>query len=452
MPVGNVEVSRDIGAGFAELSIPVIAPSMKIPGIYSLDLDGAVRYEKYVGTNSAIVPKASFVLRPIQDIAIRGTFSGSFNAPNLIETDGPPSQGFTGAVNLGAGFTEQANVVTTSNPNLGPIRTDTYSAGIVLSPHQIPGLTISGDFFHAEEHGLITTDPAPATTILQDANANGAASVYNSFLHYGSPTGPTGVFSGVPGKYLAGVAADYFVDTSLINGTVFRESLVDATINYDHDFGPKFGGITLGANLTYYLQAKGNEAPGDKSFDQIGLYLGDSFGDNAYTPAYKIAPYAEYRYGGASISALGNYIPTSRDGDYIDPRDRAGDYTVYNNATAYGLPHGALPKIRDYFTINMTASYEFGLNKPTPGAPATASKEGKDGKGGGDMSKDSSKEVAKKMMALNLLDGLKLTFGVNNVTNAKPANILLSPDFDNTDASIYDPFQRYYYIVVSKKF
>ena len=55
-------------------------------------------------------------------------------------------------------------------------------------------------------------------------------------------------------------------------------------------------------------------------------------------------------------------------------------------------------------------------------------------------------------MALNLLDGLKLTFGINNVTNARPPFIGTSADSDNTDAAIYDPYQRYYYFVISKKF
>ncbi len=443
VPVADVEVGRDIEAGYAEISVPVISPSMKVPGIYSLDLDGAVRYEKYEDVNSAITPKASFVLRPTLDVAIRGTFSGSFNAPNLIETSGPAVAGFTTATNLGAGFTEQGNSIGTSNPNLGPTRSYTYSAGLVVSPHWVPGLTISADFFHVEEEGIIAS-PASGVQILQDANTLGSASPYNQFIHFGSPTGPN-LTSTTPGQ-IQGNAADYFVVTSIENGLDFRESTVDFNFNYDHDFGPKFGGITLGVNGTYYLQAKGNDAIGGKNFDFIGLYLGADFGDNDFTPQYKLAPYVEYRYGGLSVSGLGNYIPSLRDGDYLgDASDRAGDYTTYE--------HFNLPKIRDYFTINSTISYEFGLNKPTPGAPATASKEGKDAKGGGD-AKDmgSSKEVAKKMMALNLLDGLKLTFGVNNITNAKPAQILISPDFDNTDASIYDPFQRYYYIVVSKKF
>ena len=447
VPVGDVEVGRDIGAGYAEVSIPVISPTMKVPGVYSLDIDGAGRYEKYEGTNSAVTPKVSFVFRPIIDVALRGTYSKSFNAPNLIETNGPVVAGFTNLTNLGAGFQEQASSEAFSNPNLGPVRADTFSAGIVISPHQVPGLTISGDFFHVEQEGIISGG-ASSTTILQSVNALGAASPYNNQVHFGSFTGPSiapGTAAG-PNGFIAGNASNYFIQTTLNNNNVFREAGVDFTFNYDHDFGPKFGGVTVGLNGTYYFQSKTNETKGGKLFDEVGTYFGDDAGiSGGYTPDYKLVPYVEYRYGGASVTALMNYIPSLRDIDFLnDPADRAGNYTSYE--------HFNLPKIRDYYDIDMTINYEFGLNKATPGAVAPSPKDGKDGKGGGDISKDTSKEIAKKMMAINLLDGLKITFGVNNITNARPPLIALSPDSDNTDTAIYDPFQRYFYFVISKKF
>ena len=458
VPTSDVEVSRGIEAGYAEVSIPVISPSMKVPGIYSIDLDGAGRYEKYEGTNSAITPKVSFVYRPIVDVALRGTFSGAFIAPNLIETKGPPSVGFTSLTNLGAGYDEQANAMGTSNPNLGPTRSNTWSAGLVISPQKVPGLTVSADFFHVEEEGIIGSN-ADSLQILTDANTLGAASPYASLIHYGSFTGPGISPTAVkgPNGYIAGSAANYFIDTTLVNATTFRESTVDITLNYDHDFGPKVGEATVGINGTYYLQAKGNLAPGQPNFDQIGLYLSDTVGvDGTYTPQYKLAPYVGYRYGGASVEALGNYLPSMRDGDFaafggnnID--ERKGDYTL-NGGLFGGGAGGNLPKIRDYFIINTTLSYEFGLNKPNPAAPAPAPTASKDGKGGG-KEVVSSQQMAKQMTTFKLLDGLKLTFGVNNITNAKPPTTSFeSPDSDNTDATIYDPFQRYYYFVVSKKF
>lgn len=437
VPVADVEVGRDIEAAFLELSIPVVSPAMKIPGVYSFDIDSAARYEHYQGTGDNVTPKVSFVYRPIVDVALRGTYSKAFRAPNLIETNGPPGSGFTALTNLGAGYNEQANVISSSNPALGPERSDTWSGGIVISPHQVPGLTISGDFFHVEERNIITSG-VPSSTILLSANALGSASPYNSLIHVGSQTGPN-LTSTAPNQ-IRGNASNFFIITQPANNSNIRESGVDFTINYDHDFGPKFGGITLGLNGTYYFQFKVNDAKGLPEYDEVGLYLGGIGG--SYVPDYKLVPYVEYRYGGASISALANYIPSLRDGDFLDSGpNRAGNYTQ-NDGSAN------LPKIRDYFDIDMTVSYEFGLNKPKTDAPMPAPKDGKDG----GKTVMTSKDTAKKMMSLNLLDGLKLTFGVNNITNARPPKINASPDSSNSDVAIYDPFQRYYYFVVSKKF
>ena len=439
VPVSDVQVSRGIEAAFLEVSIPIVSPTMKIPGVYSFDIDAAGRYEHYEGTGDNVVPKVSFVYRPIQDVALRGTYAKSFRAPNLIETNGPASSGFTALTNLGAGFSEQANVISSNNPLLGPERTDTWDAGIVISPHQIPGLTISGDFFHVEERNIITNG-VPAATILASVNSLGQASPYANLLRVGSQTGPafTNAAGGAPGAYIAGNASNFYILTNPVNSSNLRESGVDFTINYDHDFG-KFGGATIGLNGTYYLQYKVNDFKDGPMYDQVGLYLGGIGGN--YVPDYKLVPYASYRFGGASVTALMNYIPSMRDGASFDNSDRAGSYTTYNQ--------GNYPKIRDYYEIDMTVSYEFGLNKPKEmAAPAPAPKDGKDG----GKQVVTSREEARKMMNFNLLDGLKLTFGVNNITNARPPQINDSPDSSNSDVAIYDPYQRYYYFVVSKKF
>jgi iron complex outermembrane receptor protein len=437
-PVANIEVGRGIQAAYAEMSLPVVSPAMKVPGIYSIDLDGAGRYEKYAGTVSDTTPKVSFIYRPVLDVALRGTYSKAFVAPNEVETHGPSTYGYTSPVDLGAGYLEQSNAVNTSSPSLGPARADTWSGGIVISPHKVPGLTLTGDFFHVEEQGIIGESVNPLTVLLE-GNFFGSASPYNKLLHYGSASGPN-LTSSRPGQ-ITGNALDYFVVTSLGNSTNLRESGVDFSLNYDHDFGPKFGGMTLGLNGTYYLQYKETQSAGGPDADVIGLYLGETIGDSTYTPQYKLAPYAEYRYGGVTFSALGNYVPSLREGDFLDAIvDRRGSYTTQFE--------GNLPKIRDYFDINVTLSYEFGLGKPVGVAPNTSG----DGKDAKQKAADDRERLAQQMAHIRLLGGVKVSLGVNNVTNGKPASIPDAPDASNTDAAIYDPFQRYYYFVISKKF
>ena len=84
-----------------------------------------------------------------------------------------------------------------------------------------------------------------------------------------------------------------------------------------------------------------------------------------------------------------------------------------------------------------------------------SSLDGKDGKGGGDgkaMVGQSKAPILGTDSPLRFLDGLKLSFGIEDVTNSKPPIINSSPDGSNIDASLYDPLQRQYYFEITKKF
>ncbi len=442
VPVPEINRGRDIYAAYAEVSVPVISPTMKIPGVYSLDLDGAGRMEKYEGINSSFVPKVSFVYRPIEDVAVRGTFSKSFIAPTLLNLYGPVSQGFSNSVDLGAGA-EQANEEGGSNSKLAPSTADTYSVGIVLSPKQVPGLTLSADFFHVEQKNAVTA--LSDNFALASVNLFGAASPVARLIHYGSFTGPTGFYPGgsapsaTSAGYIAGNAGSYYFVNGLQNQGLARLGGIDFNANYARDFG-KFGGVTIGINGVYYLQYKLEDLAGESAYDTIGYYLSQA----NEVPQYKLAPYVEYRLGGFKASALMNYTPSVRD--------------THDNGNPAGLPielyqgpakDGYNPKIRDYYTVDLLFAYTFGMNKPEAAPmPAPAPKDGKDGG-----KQVVSKEVAKKMATSPMwLDGLSLGFGINNVTNARPPRIVDSPDATNTDAALYDPYQRLYYFTVEKKF
>ena len=441
---GDIDVGRDVWAGFAELSLPVAGPAMKIPGLYSLDLNAAVRYEKYDPGDSAWVPKIGFVLRPIADFALRGTFSKSFITPNLYETNGPTTTGSSGGVDLGAGY-EYAQEENGANPRLGNSRADTYTAGIVISPRQVPGLTLNGDFFHVEQMAGIGA--VPDVEIITSVNKLGPASPFAGLVHKGSFTGP-GVTA--PGQ-LEGNLPLYYVNDSLTNlGGAQRIGGVDFGAHYTRNFGAA-GSLGLGIDGTYYLQYKVQAFESSKYYDVIGYYSGQA----GEVQQYHLTPQVSYSVGGFTASAIGNYIPPVRDAHNVnidptlgqggfDPDKpgsiKASQQVTNTNGTRF-LNH--LPKIRDYFTIDLLFSYEF-RSIPTA-APATASREGK---GGG--------TVPPKAFGANwtwrFLDGLKVSCGIENVTNARPAFISQSLDASNTDASIYDPYQRQYYFVVTKKF
>ena len=232
---------------------------------------------------------------------------------------------------------------------------------------------------------------------------------------------------------------------------------IDFGLHYSHDFGT-FGLLNLGVDGTYYLQYKEQTFANTPFFDVIGFYTGLA----SEVEQYHLTPEISYTIHGFTASAIGNYTPSSRDAHEVslDPSPIVGGVNADKpNSILAETGQDYLSKIRDYYTIDLLFSYEF-LAPTAPDAPAPAPKDGKDkGKNvaynsGKDMTKETqtSQEMAKRMDLARYLDGLKLSFGIENVTNARPPLIEDSPDSSNTDASIYDPYQRQYYFVVSKKF
>lgn len=139
---------------------------MKIPGVYSCDFSFAWRYERFDirGANPADVTRAAeinlqtdvpkFALRyaPFRDLTFRASYSRSFRAPevdSLFTPQSTESGGIFDPIAPGGPrdvFPEQG-LTSGGSIALKPERTDNYSAGFVLTPRQIPHLTITADYY-----------------------------------------------------------------------------------------------------------------------------------------------------------------------------------------------------------------------------------------------------------------------------------------------------------------
>lgn len=133
---------------------------LAIPALKQVELDGQVRFDKVIGTGSAISPKGSFKITPIEQVALRGTYSRGFRAP------GPGEKGKSGVTfftTLGTdparcqpgnpAFPNQPNDcgagtgfgAISANPNLQPEKSEAYDLGIVLQP--IKAVSVSADWY-----------------------------------------------------------------------------------------------------------------------------------------------------------------------------------------------------------------------------------------------------------------------------------------------------------------
>lgn len=169
-----VAASYRVNEAYAEFALPLLQ---------TLSASAAVRYSDYSTFGSTTTYKGGFRWQPIEDFALRGTYSTGFRAPNLGELYGltqfgatlvDPCSGHTvpgdplyaachaqGAPN---GFVQANTQITTftgGNPNLRPEKSDSYTAGIVYRAGWAEGhaaterLTFEATYYHHKIKGAI---------------------------------------------------------------------------------------------------------------------------------------------------------------------------------------------------------------------------------------------------------------------------------------------------------
>ncbi len=182
----DVSASRNVTSVYAELDAPITK---------SLDVDVAVRTDRYSDFGSTTNPKVSFRYKPVDWLAVRGAVGTGFRAPTLNEryygaTNGPTGVtsstyndpvlcpggkvgGNTGGTAL-PGYTPSVvcaaklPINTGANPSVGPEKSDTINFGIVLTPTN--SLLVSLDYWNVRMKDAIGQLAQP--TLFQPQYAN----------------------------------------------------------------------------------------------------------------------------------------------------------------------------------------------------------------------------------------------------------------------------------------
>ena len=177
--------SYDVKEVYGEVRIPIAA---NMAGIHSLELNGAVRYSDYsLGAVGGVWTYAGGVTySPIRDITLRGQYQRAVRAPNVNELFGGQSVGFPGASDpcslasaagnatirdlcIATGVPSSAVGSSTlqlntqiqglfgGNPDLQEETSDSYTAGVVIRPTAVPGLSMTVDYFNIKVKDYIST-------------------------------------------------------------------------------------------------------------------------------------------------------------------------------------------------------------------------------------------------------------------------------------------------------
>ena len=319
--------SRIVKAAFGELNVPVVGEHNRIPGIYSLNLYGAGRWEQYsikgpfdgAGTPDREVtfsqtsPKVGFSWYPWQELKVRGTFSKSFRAPQLGDlfatTSGPYN--FLPIVdpkNPGQG-TILPDAYFTGNPNLGPETANNYTGGLDWKPKG----TLSG---------LAVT--------LTYSRIDFANRIASAFDYYGTP-----IFYTLPGVIVRDASGNIVrVNIGPVNIASRRSESADALVSYGMD--TRAGQLTFGVSGTYVIKLEDSAGPGIPSVVLDGTQTGPERVKARAWTSWSRRNYGLNLYANYSSS----YTNTNINSPSLLAPQLVDHYTTFDLNGFYNLPGG----------------------------------------------------------------------------------------------------------------
>ena len=270
--IPNTKGAYDVYELFGEFIIPIIADK---PFFESFNIEGAIRYADYSTIGGTLAWKAAATWSPFEDLRFRGGYNTAIRAPFIDDLFDPGSETFRSFVDPcafgGAGgvsadddmtvyqvqsATVQANCATipgtatldpfgqnirsagglaAGNPDLTEEKARTYTAGMVYSPSQVPGLNITVDYFNISIENAINSFTAQ-TTVDQCVR---------------QPDFPNNPFCDlIQRDPTSGLVLR--VDALAINVAEFQASGIDFATDYSFDVGEI--GMNVNFNGTYSLK------------------------------------------------------------------------------------------------------------------------------------------------------------------------------------------------------
>ena len=469
---GNADrkFTQKVDSIFGEISIPFVTSTMNIPGVRSLELSLAYRYEKFKdednlnhgvsasfdnsnpNENFGGTPRLALRYQPIADLTLRATASQSFAAPSPTQLFDPVTQNFPQLFDplQNTTFQPVLGVFQGGNKTLLPEKTDSYTAGVVYSPKYVPGLTLTADYYQLFTTDLIL-DPSSFAQLALTQNGNSGGSAFVD------PDGPGGgVFlTGGPGLGVTrdNTGAVLAIDSLFANAGRRNVQGIDLTAVYQIPT-QNLGTFTVSGGLNHFFTYKIEAVQGGGFTNFLGNYNNGTLPlAPGAIPFNKAFLRGEWEFKGFDFVATGNYIGDYEDDpNFILNRGPIFQDLVPNNPGTDANPNFQLHRrVTQYITLDMQLSYTFPKPAPVEAAPAPGySKDAKDGKGVVQQTAVSTADTSASIFDRLLWD-TKLTVGVNNAFDRTPPTVLGAFN-DNYDTSLYNIRNRYYYVSLTKKF
>ncbi|MES2261314.1 MAG: TonB-dependent receptor [Pseudomonadota bacterium] len=324
-----------VSAIYAEILAPIVK---------TVELTGAVRYDKYDNFKST-TPKLGAKWTPLKTFALRGTYSEGFRAPGAAE--GSASSQSTGTATVrdpircpggqpAAGGGSQTDcaiplaAVKVGDPNLRPETSKGYTLGLVWDPLNDTSLSLDGfKIKRSDEINPMSYNEAAAlpTAIRNDNNLIGAN---------GLPVPNTGTLILTQAPYR--------------NSSSTEISGVDLDIKQRLRLG-SWGKATIGLNWTHIASWVRNESATVR-YQYAGTHGNCDTSNCAGTPKNKINLNGSWDLGAWNFNGIVNYRDSMKNTTGVD-----GDLCASHLANGADAPNGC--RIASFTTLDLSTRWNF---------------------------------------------------------------------------------------------
>jgi len=342
--------NRTVYSAFGEINAPVLD---------FVEINASGRWDKYSSGQEAFSPKVTALFQPIEQIAVRATYSEGFRIPSFGEANALPTTGYVTVATstLPDSFLAQYSIpgnpngacasdnpdgcpayittysrgsTTLASPDLDPERSKSYTVGVVATP--LPALRLTVDYFNIEKNDAI-------------ANASISPALEAYFAGQPIPEGFNVIADAPDPNYPNALPRPAFVESPLVNANTINVEGLDFAALLNLDFGDVR--FTSSAEASYIINLSttfqdGTTESYEGTLGNFALTAGSG------TPEWKGTWQNTIEFDPVTLTGTVNYY-----GGYdLSAEDETGPGT----AGQCGLSPGFVPcKVDAYITLDMVA-------------------------------------------------------------------------------------------------
>ena len=344
-PITNVQLDsrRHVDSAYTEIRIPLVGSENSFPGVRSLTLNLAGRYDRYSDVGSTTNPKVGVDWEAVQGLRLHGSFSKSFRAPPLYHAHGNGNS-FVATLSdplLGGAATTALELI--GGNAAKPETATTFSLGLDVRPTLIPGLSGKLSYFNVRYKNVIAALGNNAQLLNQAYYADLGIVTRNPSPALVAST--LAAFPLVSGNVPANLPV--IIDTRARNLGTLKVSGLDFVVDYDHDIA-NAGTVEIGGSGTYYLKYDSAAAPGAPYVDLLGTILNPT--------KYQLRGYLGWRKSGFDVRTVVNHSDGYRN-NLVVPSETVSSNTTVDLHIGFSLPEPA-PASKLRFALDVTNLFD----------------------------------------------------------------------------------------------